>query len=224
MASPQTQFQVHVAYAYVGPAPSNVSTYFEKGTDTTMRLFTQYPSVIRLNITLTSQVQFPGSDAVVEVYGIKIAADTGPAEYRAYFMGTTYDSSLSNASLSTLIQYVPDLYNASLYSNLAGNFKFKWDSNKSFLTDTLGTITSYTNSPVSALGLFGAGKPNSVSVTVYRIGYVTMTNSSVSIFEDPLTSAPKDVVQLGSYESGFLYNDLVPSAQLTRENLFRPVA
>jgi len=35
-------------------------------------------------------VQFPNSDAVVEVYGIKIAADTGYAEYRVYFVGTNY--------------------------------------------------------------------------------------------------------------------------------------
>ena len=225
VASPKTQFQVHIAYAYVGPAPSSgVSTYFDQATNTTMRLVSQYPSVVRLNISCVPNAQIAGCDAVVEVYGIKIASDKGPAEYRAYFMGTNYNPSLSNASLSTLIQHVPDLYDVSLYSNLAGNFKFSWDDHTSFLTNTLGSITSYTSADSSALGLFSAGKPNAVSVTVYRIGYITITNGSVTVFEDPSNTTPADMVQLGNYESGFLHNGLVPSAQLPQENLFQPIA
>jgi hypothetical protein len=224
VASPKTQFQVHIAYAYVGPAPSNVSTYFDQATNTTMRLVSQYPSSVRLNISCIPNAQIAGCDAVVEVYGIKIATDKGPAEYHAYFVGTNYNPSLSNASLSTLIQYVPDLYNVSLYSNLAGNFKFSWDSHTSFLTNTLGSITSYTAADSSALGLFSAGKPNAVSVTVYRIGYITITNGSVTVFEDPSNNTPTDMVQLSNYESGFLHNDLMPSAQLPQENLFQPIA
>jgi hypothetical protein len=225
VASSNTQFQVNIAYAYVGPAPSSVSTYFNQATNTTMRLASQYPSSVRLNVTYIPNAQIAGCDAVVEVYGIKIAADKGPAEYRAYFVGTNYNPTLANASLSTLIEHVPDLYNASLYSNLAGNFKFNWDSHTSFLTNTLGTITSYTSADSSALGLFSEGKPNAISVNVYRIGYITITNGSVAVFEDTSTSAPKYMTQLGNYESGFLYNNLVPSAQLTTpENLFQPIA
>ena len=122
VASPNTQFQIQVAYAYVGPAPSNVSSYFDQAKNTTMRLISQYPSSVLLNISYMPNTQIIGCDAVVEVYGIKIATDTGLSEYDAYFMGTNYNLSLSNASLSTLIQYVPNLYNASLYTNLAGNF------------------------------------------------------------------------------------------------------
>lgn len=224
VASPNTQFQIHVAYAYVGPAPSNISSYFDQARNTTMRLISQYPSSVQLNISCAPNAQIAGCDAVVEVYGIKIATDKGPTEYDAYFIGTNYDPSLSNASLSTLIQYVPNLYNASLYTSLAGNFKFNWDSHSSFLTDPLGSITLYTASDSSSLGLFSAGKPNAVSVTVYRIGYITITNGSVTIFEDPLNQTPTDMVQLGNYESGFLHNDLMPSAQLPQENLFKPVA
>lgn len=224
VASPNTQFQINIAYAYVGPAPSSVSTYFEEAINTTMRLKSQYPSSVRLNITCLPNTQIEGCDAVVEVYGIKIASDKGPAEYRAYFMGTNYDPSFSNASLSTLIQSVQDLYDPNYYSNLAGNFRFSCDNRTSFLTDTLGTITSYTSAGTSALGLFSAGRPNAVSVTVYRIGYLTITNGSVSVFEDPSTSAPKDTKQLVNYENGFLYNDLMPSDQLPQENLFQPIA
>ncbi len=224
VASSKTQFQIQVAYAYVGPAPSNVSTYFDQARNTTMRLVSQYPAVVRLNITSIPGAQFPNCDAIAEVYGIKIATDTGPAEYDAYFVGTNYTASFSNASLSTLIQYIPDLYNASLYSSLAGNFKFNWDSSISFLTNTLGSITTYTQATSSALGLFSAGKPNAISVTIYRIGCITITNGLVTVFEEPPNNTSADMVQLGNYESGFLHNDLVPSAQLPQEDLFHPTA
>jgi len=220
----KTQFQINLAYAYVGPAPLNVSEYFEKGTNSTMRLFSHYPSSIRLNISRISNDQFADCDALVELYGIKIISDKGPTEYRAFFMGTNYDPSFSNSSLSKLVEYVPYLYNASLYSNLAGNFKFNWEGNTPFLTNTLGSITSYTSAETTSLGLFSAGKPNAISVIIYRIGYITITNDSVSIFEEPLSSGPKEIIQLDAYENGFLYNDLIPSAQLSQKNLFQPIA
>ena len=223
VASSNTQFQIHVAYAYVGPAPSNIASYFDQGRNITMRLISQYPSSVQLNISCAPNAQITGCDAAVEVYGIEIATDKGPTEYDAYFIGTNYNPSLSNASLSTLIQYVPTLYNASLYTSLAGNFKFNWDSHSSFLTDPIGSITLYLASDSSSLGLFSAGKPNAVSVTVYRIGYITITNGSVTLFEDTPNKTPTDMVQLGSYESGFLHNDLVPSTQLPQENLFKPI-
>ena len=219
----KTQFQVHIAYAYVGPAPSSVNTYSEKTTNATMRLASEYPSVVRLNITSIPDVQIVGCDAVVEVYGVKIATNTGLAEYHAYFVGTNYNPSFSNASQSTLIQYVIDLVNVSLYSNIVGNFKVDWTSNTSLLTNPIGSITKYTSASSSALGLFSAGEPNAVSVTVYRIGYITITNGSVTVFEDPSNSTPKDTVQLSNYESGFLHNDLIPSAQLPQANLFQPI-
>ncbi|MCW4004895.1 MAG: hypothetical protein NWE95_13395 [Candidatus Bathyarchaeota archaeon] len=87
-----------------------------------------------------------------------------------------------------------------------------------------GISESLTSSDTSSFGLFSAGKPDAVSVTIYRIGYITIADDSVTIFEDPSTSAPKDMTQLANYESGFLYNDLIPSDQLQQEKLFHPIA
>ena len=223
IASANTQFQIHVAYAYVGPSPSNESSYFDKSRNTIMRQISQNPSSVLLNISYTPNTQITGCDAIVEVYGINITTDNGLSEYDAYFIGTNYDPSLSNTSLSTLVQYVSNLYNASLYTSLAGNFKFNWDSHSSFLTDSIGSNTIYIASDKSSLGLFSAGKPNAVSVAVFRIGYITITNGTVTIFEDLSSETPIALVQLGSYESGFLYNDLMPAAQLSQGNLFKPV-
>lgn len=217
-ADPKTQFQVHIAYAYVGPAPSSVSMYFEEATNATMRLVSQYPSVARLNITSIPDVQIVGCDAAVEVYGVKIATDTGPVEYHAYFVGTNYNPSFSDASQSILIQYVINLVDVNLYSSVVGNFRVNWTSSTSLLTNPIGSITKYTSAPSSALGLSSGGEPKAVSVTVYRIGYITITNDSVTLFEDPSNSTPKDMVQLNNYKSGFLHNDIVPSAQLPQEN------
>jgi hypothetical protein len=224
LASSNTQFQIHVAYAYVGPTPSNVSVYVDSATNTAMHLASQYPSVIRLNINSISGIQIGGCDAAVEVYGIKIATDKGPTEHHAYFVGTNYSPSFSNTSQSTLVQSVADLVNFSLYSTVAGNFKLNWSDETPLLTNTLGSITTYIGSSSRALGLLSAGEPNAVSITIYRIGYVTITNASVFVFADPLNSTPKDMVQLSSYGSGFLYNDLVSSDKLLQTNLFQPTA
>ena len=222
IASANTQFQVKVAYAYVGPDTSNKSSYFDQATNMTMQRISQYPASVLLNISRLQNTQITGCDAVVELYGIKIETDTGLSESDAYFIGTNYDPAFSNASLSTLVDYVSILYNPGQFLSLSGNFKFNWDSHSSFLTETIGSNTIYLPSDKSSLGLFSAGKPNVVSVTVYRIGYVTIANGSVTIFEDQPNKASTDMVQLGNYKSGFLHNDLVPSDKLS-SNLFRPI-
>ncbi len=222
IASSNTQFQVQVAYAYVGPSPSNVTSYFDNARNTTMQLVSQYPSVVRLQIKNIPGPQIAGCDAIVEVYGIRINTDLGPSEYHAYFVGTNYNPIFSNASQSKLIQYVPKLINENIYSTIVGNFRSNWTNSDPLLTNTIGSITSYTSFS-SALGLFAAGKPNIISVNVYRIGYITMTNSSVSVFEDLSTSAAlQDMVQLSSYGNGSLYNNLVPADQMLQTDLFHP--
>jgi hypothetical protein len=223
-ATTQTQFRVNLAYAYVGPAPQSVTTYFEKATNETMTLVSLYPAVVRLNVTCIPSAQIKDCDAAVEVYGVKIVTDKGIAEYHAYFAGTNYNPSFSNDSRSTLIQYVSNLANISLYSDVVGNFKINWVGSNSVLSSSIGSITEYTSAQNSALGLFSAGKPNAISVTIYRIGYITMTNGSVSVFEDAVNSSLIDVVQLGNYGDGFLHNGLVPTALLPQENLFQPIA
>jgi hypothetical protein len=225
VASANTQFQLQVAYAYVGPDTSNGSSYFDQSTSTTMRRISQYPASVLLNISRLQKTQITGCDAVVELYGVKIATDTGLSESDAYFIGTNYNPAISNASVSTLVEYVSYLYNPGQFLSLSGNFKYNWDSRSSFLTETIGSNTVYLPLPSdkSYLGLFSAGKPTAISVTVYRIGYVTIANGSVTIFEDQPNKASTDIAQLGNYKSGYLYNNLVPSDELS-PNLFRPVS
>jgi hypothetical protein len=220
-AASQTQFNLGIAYAYVGPAPSNTS-YFSERFNATMYLAYQYPSKVLLNITRVAGVQITSCDAEIEVYGVKIAANTGATEYYTYSVGTSYNPSFSYSNESTLILHVHNLVDHNLYKSITGSFDFNWTANTSILSHTLGSIGWYTNVPNSGAGLSSAGIPNAISVTVYRIGYITMSNGSVSIYKDASTDNVIASVQLGNYEDGFLYNNLVPASELPQTDLFYP--
>jgi hypothetical protein len=67
-------------------------------------------------------------------------------------------------------------------------------------------------------------KAKPISVTVQRIGYVTINNCSVTQFRDALNEAPTITVNLSNYGNGFLYNDLVPESKLQTIDLFHPIS
>lgn len=222
IASSSTQFNIEIAYAYVGAAPPDVTSYLDKTYNASMYIASQYPSVVRLNVTRVPGIQIASCDAEVEVYGVKIAANTGPTEYHAYFIGTSYNSSFSIANKTTLCPYVNNLVDHNVYSEITGAFNFNWTADTCILSRTIGSIGCYTSKPSSWAGLWNEGKPDNISVTVYRIGYVTMNNNSVSIFKDSAKNAISSV-QTDNYREGFLYNKLVPAANLSQINIFHPI-
>ena len=137
-------------------------------------------------------------------------------------MGTNYNSSFSRSDKSALVAYVDNLVDHNLYKENSGIFEFNWTANTSILSSTTGSVGWYTSSHNRSAGLYSAGIPNAISVTVYRIGYLTMSNGSVSIFKDSATNNVKASAQLGNYGDGFLYNKLVPPAELPQTDLFYP--
>jgi hypothetical protein len=222
VAASDTQFNLDIVYAYVGPAPSDTS-YFDEKFNTTMYLAYQYPSKVLLNITRVPGVKIASCDAEVEVYGIRIVADTGTTEYYTYSAGTNYDSSFSYSNESALILHVHNLVDHNLYDGIIGNFDFNWTANTSIMSQTIGSIGWYTNIPSADAGLYRAGTPGTISITVSRIGYVTMSNGSVSIYEDAPTDNAIASVLLRNYKDGFLYNRLVPASELPQTDLFYPI-
>lgn len=217
----EKQFDLNLAYAYVGPAPSD-NSYFDEGYNATMYLENQYPSIAYLNITRVPGVQIASCDAIIEVYGIKIAANTGPAEYYSYGVGTDYNSSISNSDKITMSNHLDDLVDHNLYRAIVGNFKHNWAANTSILSFTIGSIGWYCTKPGGFGGLASAGLPSGISVTIYRIGYITISNGSVSIYKDSATINATASVQLDNYGDGFLFNKLVPAEKLSETNLFEP--
>ncbi|MGD0645862.1 MAG: hypothetical protein ABSA75_13230 [Candidatus Bathyarchaeia archaeon] len=214
-----TQFKLHIAYSYVGKYTGNAS--YTDSAFGQMYLVSQYPSAVVLNITRIPGIQVASCEAEIEVYGVHIATNTGQVENHAYFVGTNYNSSFSGSELSYLDPHINDIVDKSIYSEVTGNFDFNWTANTSILTHRIGSAGSY-SSILSNLGLWSAGKPNSISVSVYRIGYMTISSGSVSVYKDA-TNNTITTVRLGKYGDGFLYNTLVPATKLPQTDLFNPI-
>lgn len=218
VAGSGTQFKFGIAYAYVGKCTANTSYIDSNGL---MSLYSQYPSAVVFNITRVPGVQITSCEAEIEVYGVHIVTDTGTVENHAYFIGTNYTSSFSVSKLSSFVQHINDLVDRSVYSEVKGDFGFNWPDNTSILSHTVGSVGCY-SSLNSTLGLWSAGKPNDISVTVDRIGYITTSDGSVSVYKDVTTNNTAASTQLGNYGDGFLHNTLVPAARLPQTDLFSP--
>ena len=111
------------------------------------------------------------------------------------------------------------LIDRSVYmGGLKGDLYFNWTDNTSILSQNVGSISFY-SSVNASVGLWDNGKPNAISITVDRIGYVTTSNGSVSVYKDEATKRAT-AAQLSDYEDGFLYNNVVSAAKLSEANLF----
>jgi hypothetical protein len=219
VAGSETQFKFDVAYAYVGKFTGNTSYGDSNGL---MSLVSQYPSTVIFNITRVPGVQIASCDAVIEVYGVHITTDNGEKENFVYIVGTNYSSSFSpDSELPSFVKHIDDIIDKSGYSGVKGDFNFNWTDNTSILSHKVGSAGLY-SSLNSTLGLWHAGKPNDISVTVNRIGYVTTSNGAVSVYKDTATTKTATAVQLSNYEDGFLRNTLVPATKLPQTNLFEP--
>jgi hypothetical protein len=219
-AGPETQFKLDIAYAYVGQGPINASYTETNGAK--MSIVSQYPSTVQLNVTRLPGVQLSSCDAVIEFYNVKVMSNTGLAENIPYFIGTNYNASFSNADLSTLFAKVNDLIDPQDFSTaLRGDFEFNMTDNASILSVPIGSIGCYSTRP-SELGLWSAGNPQSISVAVQRIGYITMNNGSVYLYKEQPEKVASASSQLSNYGNGFLHNNVVPTDKLPQTDLFHP--
>ncbi|MCW4002828.1 MAG: hypothetical protein NWE95_02820 [Candidatus Bathyarchaeota archaeon] len=225
-AGPETNFQVKIAYAYVGPLPPDKVSYVDPKTNETMVHSSEYPSSVFLDFTPVSSMT-SSVDAVIELYGVKIIADTGITEYYGWTVGTANYSAFTQDDFATINSYRGDLIHQSIYRTKGGTWCYNWASDRYILSKTIGSVGIYTTNSTftqpSSSDLSSAGTPNAISVEVYRIGYITMTNGSVTIHEEPeIDNKPIAQVQLSKYEDGFIYNNLVPTEQLQGIDLFHP--
>lgn len=212
-------FNVDVAYAFVGKGPYEAPHSHFDGILHYPK--SQYPSAVYLNVTHASTAEIESCDAVIEVYLIQIITDKGPIEKYAWFEGTNYNHSFSDSELTSLTSRIYDLVDLSTINGVRGHFRFNWTDNKSILGGKVGSFGSYSSRP-SGLGLWSAGKPNTISVTVHRIGRITLNEGSISVRSD--TTSAKATFQLENYEEGFLSNKIVPVDNLSQIDLFQPLA
>ncbi|XES77586.1 MAG: hypothetical protein ACBZ72_01605 [Candidatus Bathyarchaeia archaeon] len=212
----ESQFNLDTAYAYVGRGAPNDTVTDSRGT--LLSPVSQYPSAVYFNITRPAAENL-ACDALIEVYNITIASDKGPAEYFVFFAGTNNDPSFSDADLNKLTEGIYDLFDLNSFDGVTGNFRFNWTNDESVLSAKVGSYGIYTNY-INGLGLWSAGKPNMVSVTFHRLGYVTMTSGVISVQPDTINVNNKTQVQLQEFDDGFLKNTI---GEITQANRFQPI-
>jgi hypothetical protein len=212
-------FNVSVMYAYAGP--TNITTSANPIQDfpiKTLNAASLYPSIIYLNFTFVSGAGSESCDAKFEAYLIQFQTDTGLNESYAYYEGTNFSPSLGtgampNPTFNDLIDMGPE----SGIGTGAG-FVFNLTPNES-VWGRVSSSGSFQSGP-SGLGLWSAGQPNTISVSVRRLGWLTYTGNSAQT-----TFAADDViaqVQLERFGNGFLYNTVVPEDSLSQIDFFSP--
>jgi hypothetical protein len=213
-----SQFKLDIAYTYVGKNTDNASYTDSKGH--LMSLISQYPSAIILNVTRVSGGQIASCESEVEVYGIHLTTDKGTVENHAYFVGTNYNVSFPASRLISLESHINELVDKKIYSAIKGDFYFNCTARKSFLSIPIGSIGEYSTKP-STKGLWDAGIPNAISISINRIGYVTINRNTTTVYVD---AKPTSVAtaHLSNFGTGFLDNKLVPTVKLPQTNLFHP--
>ncbi|MDG6223123.1 MAG: hypothetical protein QCH99_07685 [Candidatus Bathyarchaeota archaeon] len=215
----EQQFNLDVTYAYAGKGIPNATVTDSKGV--LLHPLSQYPSAVYFNVTRPT-VEDVLCDAILEVFKVTIVSDKGPAENFVFFTGTNCNPSFADVELNALTRGIYDLFDENSIDGVSGLFCFNWTDDESFLSAKVGSFGTYTNYK-NGLGLWSAGKPNTISVKFHRIGRVTMTNRAISVQLDAISANNKTQVQLQEYNDGFLKNELLPMNELTQNTWFQPL-
>lgn len=215
----EQEFNLDATYAFVGEGIPNATITDSQGI--LLHPISQYPSAVYFNVTRPT-VENGVCDAILEVFNVTIVSDKGPAEKFVFFTGTNYNPSFSDTKLNTLTEGIYDLFDENSINGVNGMFYFNWTQDESFLSPKVGSFGTYT-SYKNDLGIWSAGKPNTILVTVHRIGRVTMTNETLLVQPDIISTNYKSQVQLQEDSDGFIKNDLLPLSELSQKNKFQPL-
>jgi len=216
----QQQFQCDVVYAYVGK--SNSSNVFGDFNGLLEYPLSQYPSAVYLNFTRVSNASTEFCDTKFEVYLIEITTDKGPAEKYIWLEGTNYNHTFSDFNkVQSAATHVDDLIDRRTLTGQGGHFKFNWTTATSVVGGCIGSIARYTSNP-SKLGLWSAGQPDTVTVNIRILGWITINGDSISTTTNAANTNNILEIQLQNLENGFIYNKLVPDDQLSQMDLFNP--
>jgi hypothetical protein len=211
------QFAVDITYAYVGPRTDHFTCQnpIPNGAKT-LNARTLYPAIVFFNFTHLLNKQT--SDAKMDVYLIQITTDTGITEKYMYAEATNYDSAFSTPEM--LSSHINDFSETRNTDSISGGFVFNWSTSYSHIDGRVGSYSSFTSKP-SELGLWKAGEPNAITVSVKRIGTILAENDTVTTAAD---SNSENIVQISlqKFSNGFIYNTLVPSDKLSQINLYNP--
>jgi hypothetical protein len=213
------QFNVDVIYAYAGENNYGSEELHSTFNGVPMHPVSLYPVTVYLNLTHVSNAETEACDAEIEVYLIEVSSDKGPKESYTCFFGTNYDTTFSDTNVLTpAINQINNLIGTQPINGLTGLFNPNMDTNQS-LWFKVGSLDSTTSEP-SGLGLWSAGEPNAITVSVHRIGWIALNGTVTST----TLASPEDTVQVSLAKSGegFLYNK-IPQDKMSQKDAFHPI-
>jgi hypothetical protein len=86
----------------------------------------------------------------------------------------------------------------------------------------VGSLDSTASKP-SGLGLWTAGEPKSITVSIQRIGWIALNGTvTSSILPSPLDSEEVQV-SLAKSDEGFLYNSIPEHEMASESDVFHPI-
>jgi hypothetical protein len=137
--------------------------------------------------------------------------------------GTNYNHKFSDFNkVQSAATHVDDLIDRRTLTGQGGHFKFNWTTATSVVGGCIGSIARYTSNP-SKLGLWSAGQPDTVTVNIRILGWITINGDSISTTTNAANTNNILEIQLQKFENGFLYNVLVPTDQLSQIDLLQPL-
>jgi len=210
----QSQFNVDVIYAYAGPEISNKPVHDFNGIP--MHHESLYPDIVYLNFTHVSNAEKEACEAEIEVYQIQLTADTGIQESHICFFGTNYATNFPVISNAT--SRIEALMGTQHYEDISGVFKLSMSTNES-LWFKVGSLDSTTSKP-SGLGLWKAGEPKLIIISVQRIGSIALDGMVSSIRQAKTEEAV--TVSLENSGQGFIYN-IIPKDKMLQTDVFHPI-
>jgi hypothetical protein len=203
-------FDADLAYAYVGPINYN-STHSHFGME--MHPSNAYPAYILLNLTYLGNPENEPYDLKLEGYLVELRTDTGTSSSYLEYFGTNLNPSYSDMPMITL-------GSPSDPSQTVG-FGFNLTVGKSFLPVRITDSGSFTSGS-SSLGLWSNGPPNSICISVRRIGWFITQGGTTSAVSSSLNGTILMQVQLEKFGEGFLYNKVVAQEKLELMDPFSP--
>jgi hypothetical protein len=137
-------------------------------------------------------------------------------------MGTSYNAAFSdfNAVTRAIDSKISDFVNTGAINGGESYFAVNMTSGQSIVGTAVGSLGSYTNKP-GGLGLWSLRQPNNITMSVRRLGSITLNGTSVLA----TTASPINVssVQLEKYGSEFIASNAVAENGMTQIDPFRPL-
>jgi hypothetical protein len=229
--SNESWFSITVPYSYwmtKNGTLEDVFSGFHEDLDETRMV--SHQELLAFNITLNVDTTNELSDARIEYYQIDLTSDTGLIQTMHLSVGTNTKPSITREDIPFGIEtfhFMRDDWFDTLpftpYGGGGGILRLNWTAGVSMLWPMGGSGSGTLDSNDKPGLVSGLRAAETLSITVYRIGWVTFSGNSTTV-----TLTNKDIVdqiQLEKYgEESWLYNTLVPEDELAEIDLLHPVS